>query len=91
MYLAKTYNPIAGFEGILSEWNIEFGDEAWVDPDEVYCEGNRIYDTNCFDNPDSDGTCVMLYSECDYKGDVFEACNDTPFTNIDWEVKSIWK
>jgi len=66
LYLAKTYNPIAGFEGILSEWNIQFGDEAWKNPDEVYCEGNRSWDMNCIDIPSDFDACVWLYSECDY-------------------------
>jgi len=39
--------------------------------------------------PTDDGDCVLLYEDCDYQGMNTRICKDTPFTDIDYEVKSV--
>merc|ERR1711939_930859 len=40
--------------------------------------------------PEEEGEeCVVLYADCDYKGMSTRICDDAPFTDIDYEVKSI--
>lgn len=65
MYLAKTYNPVAGFEGEITEWSIEFGDDAWPVPETVYCEDAHMSDS-CYLGGTEPTDCVVLYEECDF-------------------------
>jgi hypothetical protein len=33
--------------------------------------------------------CIILYAECDFTGFSTRICDDTPFTDIDYEIKSL--
>jgi len=60
------------------------GAGSWIIPGEVDCE----FLDSCPPGPVSQ-ECVILYAECDYEGMNTRICEDTPFTDIDYEVKSI--
>jgi len=77
LYLAHTYNQIAGFEGTLAEWYIEFGDDAWTTPETAYCEdGRETTSTDCVVVPTTGEDCVILYSECEFAGTSVTVCED---------------
>jgi len=61
------------------------GEGSWVKIGEAGCED--VFE-NC-EAPTETHFCVMLYSECGYTGMNTKICDDTPFTDIDYEVKSI--
>jgi hypothetical protein len=69
------------------------GHGSWIIPGTVpcetikSCEPERPVDPN---DPDyEDDNCVLLYSLCNYTGLNTRICADTPFTDIDYEVKSV--
>lgn len=61
------------------------GDGSWVIVDDIDCEDLG----NCVEPEPETETCVFLYAECGYSGMNTRICADTPFTDIDYEVKSI--
>jgi len=61
------------------------GDGSWIVPGEVDCE----FLNSCPPSGPPSSPCVFLYAECDYTGMNIKICEDTPFTDIDYEVKSI--
>jgi len=61
------------------------GDGSWIIPQTVDCEFPGACDTPV----DEHDLCVLLYEECNYEGINTRICADTPFTDIDYEVKSI--
>jgi len=52
-------------------------------PEEIPCE-----EDGC-PVPTNDPGCITLFAECDFKGFSTRICDDTPFTDIDYEIKSI--
>lgn len=76
-----------GFNGDIEQWYFEAGDGAWqIDP-EVTCEIEPCGILPCAG--DECDKCVILYSECNFAGSYVEVCDNMPFTNIDYDVKSI--
>lgn len=63
------------------------GDGAWETPDVVLCEDPN--DPDCTIAPTEDEECVYLFSECNFLGTQTKVCDNTPFTDIDYEVLSI--
>lgn len=61
------------------------GHGSWVNIGEIDCEELG----NCDEPEEEETTCVILYAECGYEGMNTRICKDTPFTDIDYEVKSI--
>jgi len=84
IYLGRSSEAVPGFEGDIEEWYFEFGDGTWESPDYVDCEVDSTY---CATYGQDD--CVDLYSECNFEGTRTRLCADTPFTDINYEVKSI--
>lgn len=52
-------------------------------PGEIPCE-----EDGCPTPAEGPG-CITLFSECEFKGFSTRICDDTPFTDIDYEIKSI--
>jgi len=79
-----------GFNGDIEQWFFEAGSGAWQIEPTVDCESGTtcIFDP-CLNEPELCEECVYLYSECNYAGSYTQVCGDMPFTNIDYEVKSI--
>lgn len=78
-----------GFNGDIEQWFFEAGTGAFIIDPSVECEpGINCIKDPCLDEELCDA-CVILYSDCNYGGDYVEVCENTPFTNIDYEVKSI--
>lgn len=75
-----------GFEGDIEQWYFQCGDGTWTNDPTVSCEDENEKYCEVFP-PQED--CVQFYSECDYQGTKSIICNDAPFTDIDFEVKSI--
>lgn len=78
-------STLPGFEGDIEQWYFECGDGTWTNDPVVPCGDN---DEFCNVYPDTDG-CVILYEECNFQGKSSRICNDQPFTDVDYEVKSI--
>jgi len=57
------------------------GDGSWILPEEIECA-----DLGGCPTPPPVEECVTLWSECDYKGVSTRICDDTPFTDFDYEV-----
>lgn len=85
--MAKSYHSYAGFNGDIQQWYFMAGEGTWEVPDVTECEDPT--DDDCTIFPTDDSSCVILYSECNYSGDYTKICEDTPFTDIDYEVYSI--
>jgi len=47
------------------------------------------FEPPCVPEPDEEDDCVTLYEECNYQGQNIRICNNTAFTDIDYEVKSV--
>jgi len=60
------------------------GPGSWIIPGEVDCEF-----LNSCPPTGTPTVCVTLYAECGFEGMRTKICEDTPFTDIDYEVKSI--
>lgn len=58
---------------------------SWIDPDTVDCEVENCYEINPYED-----NCVYLYSECDFQGTENKVCDNSPFIDVDFEVKSIY-
>jgi len=67
----------------MREWYFVAGEGSWTIPNVVDCT-----DPECGVTPIEEN-CVILYSECNFKGENTRICSDSPFTDIDYEVKSI--
>jgi hypothetical protein len=61
------------------------GDGSWIIPEVIDCE----FPGACVEPPVDPEECVYLYELCDFAGLNTRICNDTPFTDIDYEVKSV--
>lgn len=84
IYLGRSQDQYPGFEGDIEQWYFVYGEGTWENPDYASCENNDYCDIASLKE-----TCVTLYSECNYEGTKSVICNDTPFTDVDYEVKSI--
>jgi len=90
LYTARSGALYPGFNGDIEQWFFEAGSGAFqIDPS-TECEiGSCIIDPCDASIEGMCDECVILYSECNYGGSEIEVCDNMPFTNIDWEVKSI--
>lgn len=71
-----------GFEGDIEQWYFECGEGTWQNDPVVPCDDPSACGID-------DGDCVILYEDCDYQGRQTNICSDQPFTDINYEVKSI--
>jgi len=60
------------------------GDPTLIKDDPVDCEQPGECDPTPVDE-----NCIILYADCEYKGFSTRICGDEPFTDIDYEVKSL--
>lgn len=60
------------------------GTGSWSTPDVVSCQGPE-----CDIAEEEDDDCIIVYEECAYTGRNTRICANTPFTDIDYEVKSL--
>lgn len=57
------------------------GAGSWILPNSVDCEDFALCEPDVIPPQ-----CVILYSECDFTGASTRICDDTPFTDFDYEV-----
>lgn len=89
LHLAKSHFDYPGFHGQIQQWYFVAGNGAYKIVTEI---------PDCIENPNGDycvvpptgeEECIILYEYCNYQGQNSRICADTPFTDIDYEVKSI--
>jgi len=85
LYLAKSYENYAGFEGDIQDWYFLAGTGAYTTPSDAECE----IPGSCDVNPIEDSSCAYLYSECDFAGTSTKICSSSPYTDIDYVVMSV--
>jgi|Dee2metaT_10_FD_contig_31_3275208_length_1000_multi_9_in_0_out_0_1 hypothetical protein len=76
---------MSGFNGDIEQWYFMAGEGSWVGPEAAPCE----VEGSCSINPPKEENCVYLYEECNFGGRSSYICDNSPFTDIDYEVKSI--
>lgn len=87
MCLGRTYFNYAGFDGDIQSWWFLAGDGIIDVPDYDDCEFDA---DSCAIPPAPVDACMVLWSDCYLEGVSTKICGDQPFTDIDYEVKSIY-